>query len=765
MGLSPEDWRRALAISGAQPQTLNLFDDLDGDQLERMRREALAAQVERDEMQRALAATQRGYSAYGGTEPGTLDLSRRPYVKNDDGSTSTVRSMGVNIDGKEVLIPTVSPDGRIMSDDEAVEHYLRSGQHMGVYPNAEASSAAGEAIHQDQMRTPPVPWRDGLPENPYGEEPDDGVVDMEPITVRARPQAEIEPPASPPLQNQDPVNAKRAAIAAKFQREYPSNENLGAMGGTGNGLDRPADVVRRPVPPELLQAVARSKAEGTLADLPAGTNDALARTGSDYRVPEPERAPPPDQLAQMRDEARFATEVPIAKAESFQRQADLKGQEAARQREVTEQSRQNVDQRRQQMRGFEAQAVDRLNRITALVDSPPQESRNAGRAIMGAILSVASQGRVSDGREAMAREMRANVERWKTEIAGNREAMDALLAMSKHQGNVAEFDAQLDQKLLEYEFGALNASLEQEKLQAQSREQLHAAEQAQRTLIGGYVRSQLYTMPLPDLARAVQSGDVGEEGQKVFYERAEAETKLQKGELDLRKGQQDLQQGDVDMQGKRLGMEKTQAEIEKLRRESAGGAPGARVAGGFEIADPQVWNSIAVGTRSDFERGTSNVPGLVKQMRNLKAMVKDYGTEGTWTDAGAKMSTMSAGIMGGYKEAEKLGALDKGVVEMVERLIGDVNSMKPEWWTNVEARLDQAITQTTENNVSKAAGLGLRPMQLQEGTGQQSGGKTRGNYSQGPVPGMVMMRNRKGNIIPVRPDMVEEARRRKYEAL
>jgi hypothetical protein len=90
-------------------------------------------------------------NAYAGqVEPGNIDLGRRPRVKNPDGSISTVRSMGVNINGQEVLIPTVSDDGRVMSDDEAVSMFRRTGRHLGKFNSVDSSNAAAQRIHDDQ---------------------------------------------------------------------------------------------------------------------------------------------------------------------------------------------------------------------------------------------------------------------------------------------------------------------------------------------------------------------------------------------------------------------------------------------------------------------------------------------------------------------------------------------------------------------------------------------------------------------------------------
>jgi hypothetical protein len=92
------------------------------------------------------------YSAYprGLLEKGNIDIHNRPVVKNSDGSISTVRSMSTNIDGREVLIPTVSDDGRIMSDDEAIDNFMRTGKHLGMFDNPDDATAYAESLHNQQ---------------------------------------------------------------------------------------------------------------------------------------------------------------------------------------------------------------------------------------------------------------------------------------------------------------------------------------------------------------------------------------------------------------------------------------------------------------------------------------------------------------------------------------------------------------------------------------------------------------------------------------
>lgn len=81
---------------------------------------------------------------------GNIDLSQRPVYTNDDGTVSTEQSISIEEDGKEVLIPTIRTENgqRVdMTEQEAIDWYHKTGEHLGKYNSVEEANKAAEMIH------------------------------------------------------------------------------------------------------------------------------------------------------------------------------------------------------------------------------------------------------------------------------------------------------------------------------------------------------------------------------------------------------------------------------------------------------------------------------------------------------------------------------------------------------------------------------------------------------------------------------------------
>lgn len=85
-------------------------------------------------------------------EPGNINLLNRPIVDNN-GKISTVFSMGIGIeDGKEVLIPRISDDGKIMTEDEAIDQFKKTGKHLGIFANSSDATIYANELHKNQEK-------------------------------------------------------------------------------------------------------------------------------------------------------------------------------------------------------------------------------------------------------------------------------------------------------------------------------------------------------------------------------------------------------------------------------------------------------------------------------------------------------------------------------------------------------------------------------------------------------------------------------------
>jgi len=69
---------------------------------------------------------------------GNIDLNNRNvYIHPDGKAISSLESFSINSDGKEILIPKITKEGRVLSDEEAIEHWRKTGENLGQFNSVE----------------------------------------------------------------------------------------------------------------------------------------------------------------------------------------------------------------------------------------------------------------------------------------------------------------------------------------------------------------------------------------------------------------------------------------------------------------------------------------------------------------------------------------------------------------------------------------------------------------------------------------------------
>jgi hypothetical protein len=104
----------------------------------------------KDEKEAIAQDNKAEWDASSFVDRGNINLFNRPAVKMPDGKTASVRSMSFNENGQEILVPTVSEDARIMSHQEAIDQYHKTGKYLGKFNSVDEANKYAEQLHQQQ---------------------------------------------------------------------------------------------------------------------------------------------------------------------------------------------------------------------------------------------------------------------------------------------------------------------------------------------------------------------------------------------------------------------------------------------------------------------------------------------------------------------------------------------------------------------------------------------------------------------------------------
>ena len=85
---------------------------------------------------------------------GNIDLTKwKVRHKNSDGSVSTIKSFSFSDDsGLEILVPSFAPNGRKLTESQAINQYYATGKHLGKFRNPSDATTYAEWLHNQEAK-------------------------------------------------------------------------------------------------------------------------------------------------------------------------------------------------------------------------------------------------------------------------------------------------------------------------------------------------------------------------------------------------------------------------------------------------------------------------------------------------------------------------------------------------------------------------------------------------------------------------------------
>ncbi len=83
-------------------------------------------------------------------EAGNINLNTREKIPNPCGGYAAVNSASYNIDGKEVLLPRSFNNKANNTDEDTVNQYRKTGEHLGKFHTPHQASRYASRPHDNQ---------------------------------------------------------------------------------------------------------------------------------------------------------------------------------------------------------------------------------------------------------------------------------------------------------------------------------------------------------------------------------------------------------------------------------------------------------------------------------------------------------------------------------------------------------------------------------------------------------------------------------------